>query len=172
VLGEVGLSPLTAFKPLEMRGSGRGNLREVSAQNNKVRILPHNAPATLSANLPTGWWRRRPERRSFVCAWRSLKRPSPRCGRNWQKSGASGKRPSGSATNYVENCTHSQSRERLPNLPRNSRVGVSPTPLREELAKLRAHSDSPGGGSGGRPSPDHMRWGFLCRVSECVALHT
>jgi hypothetical protein len=120
-----------------MRGSGRGNLREASAKNNGARILPHNLPATLSANLPTGWWRRRPERRSSVFAWRSLKRPSPRCGRNWQKSGADGKRPSGSATTYVEKCTPSESRDNTPRRPRSSREGVSPTPM--PLALRRAY---------------------------------
>src|SRR5215210_4276855 len=127
-----------------MRGSGRGNLREASAKNNRARILPHNLPATLSANSPTGWWMRRPERRSFVFTWRSLKKPSPRCGRSWQKSGTGGKRPNGSATTYVENCTLSESRENRPRRSRRSRRGACrPTPLRERLR--RAHSVGLGG---------------------------
>src|SRR5215207_1974139 len=140
-----------------MRGSGRGNLREASAKNNGARILPHNLPATLSVNSPTGWWRRRPERRSFVFAWRSLKRPSPRCGRNWQKSGAGGKRPSGSATTSVENCSPSESRDHPPRRSTSSRVGTSPTRLREGLR--RAHG-GPGGGGGSvaedAPRPEEM----------------
>jgi hypothetical protein len=97
--------------------------------------LPHNLPATLSANLPTGWWRRHPERQSFVFAWRSLKRPSRRCGRNWQKSSVGAKRPNGSATTYVENCTPSESRENPPRRARSSRVGESPTPMPQALRR-------------------------------------
>jgi hypothetical protein len=86
---------------------------------------------------------RRLERRSFVFAWRSLKKPIPRCGRHWQKSGTGGKRPSGSATTYVKNCTPSESRENRLKRSRRSRAGASSTPLRERLR--RAHSVARGG---------------------------
>ncbi len=129
-----------------MRGSGRGNLREASAQNNRARILPHNLPAIPSANLPTGWWRRRPERRSFVFDWRSLKRPSLRCGRNWQKSDAGGKRPSGSAMTYVENCTPSGSRENgLRRLWRSRKGQRSRAPARGRLRRAHRDHRDPGG---------------------------
>src|SRR5215211_1269364 len=130
-----------------MRGSGKGNLRKASAKNDRARILLHNLPATLSANSPTGWWRKRLERRSFVSAWRSLKRPSPRCRRTWQKSAASGRRPSGSATTSVENCTPSESRENPPRRPKRSQRGQSPNPLRERLR--RAHRGRGGVGCSG-----------------------
>jgi hypothetical protein len=70
---------------------------------------------------------------------------SPRCTRGWRKSSAGAKRPNGSATSSAKNCTPPESRDNRPRRSRSSRVGASPTPLREGLR--RAYG-GPGGGGG------------------------
>jgi hypothetical protein len=62
----------------------------------------------------------------------------------WQRSAAGAKRPNGSATTYVKNCTPAESRENLLRRPRSSRVGGNPTPRPQ--AHRRAHSVYRGGG--------------------------
>ena len=48
---------------------------------------------------------------------------SPRCTKGWRKSSADAKRPNGSATSSVENCSPSERRDNPPRRARSSRVG-------------------------------------------------
>jgi transposase-like protein len=58
------------------------------------------------------------------------------------------KRPNGSATTYAENCTPSESREKLPKRPRSIRVGASPTPIPQALRRAyRGRGEACGGAS-------------------------
>jgi hypothetical protein len=61
----------------------------------------------------------------------------------WQRSAEDAKRPNGSVTTCVENCTLAESRGNRPSRARSSRVGVSPTPV---LLALRRPYGARGGG--------------------------
>ena len=102
----------------------------------QMRESPLRAPA-----LPASWESSAKSSTPNVPAakWRS-----PRCARGWLKSSVAAKRPNGSATICVENCSLPERRGNRLRRSRSSssRVGASPTPMPQALR--RAHG-GPGG---------------------------
>src|SRR5215217_5550174 len=76
----------------------------------------------------------------------------PRCTRGWPRSADDAKRPNGSATSCVDNCTPAESRENRLRRPTSSRVEVieSPTPMSRALRRAQ-------GGRGGEEYSEGRR---------------